>query len=426
MLPQGPGQTHGGDRRWSRVTFRVCTEHVNTHDRQMLALAGRLERPTDGVRDFCALLADELGHHGIDMQFRELPWNNLGLRKALAELVRRFPVQKGEWVLLQYTSLAWSRRGFPFRAPRVARAVRRAGARLCVVFHESNGFRAKGSWGYFRFAVQEWVIRRLYSMADLAIFTVPLEKLPWIPNAHAKARFIPITANLPESALPAPREFPLHEGPRTVGVFCITGSGKTESEVADICAAARFASQKLPSLRLIVFGRGSAEARPLLEKSMEGSGIELVVLGMIPSEEIARLLSKIDALLFVRGEVVPQRGTALAALACAVPLVGYGDSARCFPVSEGGIVLAGTGDRAGLCDALVRVLTDAQLWSALQQRSIDTYRKYFSWASIAQQYADALKGLAARIPPAVVEVTQAETWQKRAVAGVARSRSRGS
>src|SRR5487761_1383003 len=98
-----------------------------------------------------------------------------------------------------------------------------------------------------------------------------------------------------------------------------------------------------------------------------------------------------DALLYVRGEVTPQRGSAIAAIACGVPLIAYGDSERAFPLSKGGILLSPLGDVRSLGTALERVLTDKQLWADLHTRSAAAQQEYFSWDTIAARHAEILQ-----------------------------------
>ncbi|MHB8677954.1 MAG: glycosyltransferase [Candidatus Acidiferrales bacterium] len=293
--------------------------------------------------------------------------------------------------MLQYTALSWSRRGFPFGILAVARILKNHGVKVAIVFHESAGCRSKGIVGWLRFACQEWVVRRLYKLADRAIFTVPIEQLNWLHDSESTAHFIAIGANIPEPAIVRRRIGFLEEKRRTVGIFCITEGAQGVREVAEISAAVRQANQKVRGLRLVVLGRGAMEASSALRQAFVGSDIELSIFDVLPAEEITRFLLKMDVLLYVRGEVTSQRGSAIAAIACGVPLVAYGDSERAFPVSRGGILLSPPGDVRSLSTALERVLTDEQLWADLHARSLAAQQEYFSWDAIAARYAGILR-----------------------------------
>jgi glycosyltransferase involved in cell wall biosynthesis len=367
---------------------------VNANRPRIVAIVGRLDEPTDGVRDYCFRLSDALREQGVEMSLAEIRWENSGWRRAVLGIRAHAPVNAGDWALLQYTAIAWSRRGFPFGALAVAWSLRSRSARLAVVFHEPYGFYARGLWAWLRFQFQEWIIRRLCRLSELAIFTVPLSRLPWTRGEEIKARFIPIGSNIP--ALVNDRQKPkaCSEGVKTIAVFGVSPVARTAWEVEEITRAVREAEKKVGKLRLLVFGRGALEARDLMQKALEGSKIELCVLGILPAQRIAEIFSQSDALLYVRDNLTPQRGCALAAVACALPLVSYGDPAKCFPLNEAGVLLAPPGNSKALVDALLQVLSDADLWFRLSERSIAAYKKYFTWDEIARKYLNAFQAAA--------------------------------
>ncbi|HEV2489371.1 MAG TPA: glycosyltransferase [Candidatus Acidoferrales bacterium] len=363
---------------------------MKTEKLKVFALTGRHDLLSDGVWDFCTRLSSALPLHGADLELCEVAWEKNGWLEALRNLWNQFSGKRNEWALLQYTAMAWSRRGFPFGALAIAWLAKHRGAHLAIVFHEPSGFRADGIWAQFRFFCQQWVIHRLYSIAEVGIFTVPLATLPWVHPHDSKARFIPIGANIPEMLTPRQPRAPSADSPKIVAVFCVTTVRRTAWEVAEIAAAIRHAKQSVPHLRLVVFGRGANEARILFEDALCGSGVDLSVLGVIPASEITKILSEADAFLYVRDTLKLQHGSTLAAVACGLPLVAYGEGAACFPLSEAGILLAQPGDQNALCSALERVLTDSATWSSLHQRSVNVYKEYFTWEEIGRKYADVL------------------------------------
>ncbi|HKW88723.1 MAG TPA: glycosyltransferase [Candidatus Acidoferrales bacterium] len=358
---------------------------MKTEKRKVLALIGRRDLLSDGVWDYCLRLVDALHPHDIDIQLFETNWAQNGWFAALRTLWSESTKMRADWTLLQYTAMAWSRRGFPIGALVVAWMAKSRGEQLGVVFHESRGFRANGIWARFRFACQEWTIRRLYSIADLGAFTVPLVDVPWLAKSDSKARFIPIGSNIPENTAPRHRTAST-ESPKTVAVFCVTNRDRTVWEVEEIAAAIRHAVRIVPNLRLTVFGRGAIESRQLLESALAGSGVELSVLGVLSGEEVKRILCDADALLYVRDVLNPRRGCSLAAVACGLPIVSYGDATASYPLSEAGIMLARPGDREGLAHALERVLTDDSMWNSLHLLSLSAYKKFFAWEEIARRF----------------------------------------
>src|ERR1700722_3838251 len=163
-----------------------------------IALLGRPDKPTDGVEDYCAFLARALQDRGTPMDLVRVRWMEKGWLLGLWELWRRSAGWRGQWVLLQYTALSWSRRGIPFGALATLAILRRRGVRCAVVFHEPNRQGGSNLLQSGRGACQDWVIRKLYDRASKSIFTVPLETVAWLPAGEDKAAFIPIGANIPE------------------------------------------------------------------------------------------------------------------------------------------------------------------------------------------------------------------------------------
>jgi glycosyltransferase involved in cell wall biosynthesis len=118
--------------------------------------------------------------------------------------------------------------------------------------------------------------------------------------------------------------------------------------------------------------------------------VEFSALGILPAEEVSQVLAESDVCLFVRGPISTQRGSAIASIACGVPLVAYTDPQLPGPLAEAGVVGVPYGDREGLADGAVRVLSDRQLWLGLCQRSQRAYEKYFSWEVVAACFVNLL------------------------------------
>src|SRR5439155_27314716 len=169
-----------------------------------------------------------------------------------------------------------------------------------------------------------------------------------------------------------------------------TGGGSVGSEIEDIAFAAKQASRRLQPLRLVTLGRGSEEAEARLRQALAGAKIEFTALGVLPPEEVSRTLADSDALLVVRGQISTQRGSAIAGVACGLPLVAYSGPHTAHPITEAGVIQVPEGNREELGKALVRVLTDEPLWQDLHQRNLRAQQEYFAWPVIAEQYLKVL------------------------------------
>jgi glycosyltransferase involved in cell wall biosynthesis len=353
----------------------------------IVALLGRRDEPTDGVADYCAWLGGSLGEFGYRLETIKVDWAERGWNAALADLRAKARDWRGRWVLLQYTTLAWSRRGFPLQTPRVLSVLRKSGVRCGVVFHDFGPAIGQGAIARVREYCHIYALKKLYAMAERAIFPVPLEKIFWLPPAHDKAVYIPVGANCPET--PANLHARSAEA-KTVAVYCVTSGPRMMTEIENIGFALKRARKLVGAMRLVVFGRGALEAHSALRSEFAGAGIDVETLGVLSPEEISRTLARADVMLFVRSEISSRRGSAIAGIASGLPLVCYAGHDTGWPITEAGILSVPVGDREALAAALERVLVDDALWTSLANRSRRAYDQFFSWRAIAARYADSL------------------------------------
>jgi glycosyltransferase involved in cell wall biosynthesis len=230
-------------------------------------------------------------------------------------------------------------------------------------------------------------LRQLYARSDLAIFTVPLNKISWQLLHSEKAVFIPVGANCPAAISVTRNDSPKV---RTVAVFSITGGNRTSIEVADIGTVLKRAIKGGP-VRLVLFGRGSKEAELALRFELAGAEVEIESLGLLSPMEVNQALAGTDVLLFVRGQISSRRGSAIAGIANGLPIVCYSGPETAWPITEAGILAVPLGDREALAVALETVLSDISLRRTLAERSRQAHEKYFSWAVITERFAVALK-----------------------------------
>ena len=162
----------------------------------MIALLGRRDMPTDGVDDYCTFLGQALARQGHTLEKYRVEWARDGWIRALRQLSRDATAWRNKWVILQFTSLAWSRRGFPFGAWLAMRILRKHGVRTAVYYHEPTGFDSSRAIDRIRRACQEWVIRALYRAAERPIFADPLSKIPGFLASKQK-RKLPLSPSVP-------------------------------------------------------------------------------------------------------------------------------------------------------------------------------------------------------------------------------------
>lgn len=354
----------------------------------MIAVLGRRDHPTDGVEAYCNFLGQALAARGNSIDIVRVSWATEGSLKSLHKLWQLFRGQQARWILVQYTALAWSRRGFPGLFLLVLWLLRARKMRIAVVFHDPEAFDGRRLVDRLRSNCQCFVMRRAYELADKSILPVSLERAPWLPPDHSKAVFIPVGPNVPVIA--ACRCASNGHKPKTIAVFGVTGDGSAGNEVADIAYVAKAAAGRVREIRLTTLGRGSKESESRLRRVLDDSAVEFNALGVLSAEGVSKVLTDADVSLFVRGPISTQRGSAIASIACGVPLAAYSHPPLPIEFSESGVLAVGVGDREAMADVTVRILTDSNLWLELHRRNRLAFETHFSWEAIATRFEQVL------------------------------------
>ena len=355
-----------------------------------VAVLGQRDVPTDGVEEYCSYLGAALSKHDIELSLIRVPWAKVGWQEALTQLAQQIPPLRPTWALIQYTALGWSRRGFPLKVIRMVREVKKNGARCALVFHDPTPYPGRRSADRVRRQVQLYVMRRAARLADFSVLTIPAEGVRWMPREVRNSAFIPVGANLPSPET----VWQLHKNKRdlpTVAVFSITGGAPGKIEVARIAEALRVVSKEIGRVRLLVFGRNADTDGKTLRDRLAGTQTEVVIQGLLKPEEIVEALGRSDASLFVRGPISTRRGTALAGIACGLPVIAWKGPETAGPIEEAGVVLVPENEGSEFGRALVQVLRDEAYRRSLQERSERAQTRYFSWDAIAAGYVRALR-----------------------------------
>jgi glycosyl transferase family 1 len=354
-----------------------------------IALLGRQDEPTDAVEEYCHYLAAALQTHDIQLEIHRVAWKKDGWPHALQALRLQATNWRDTWVLIQYTALAWSARGFPQKVLRVVKILISCGARVGIVFHDVEPYPGSRLIDSVRRFGQVYTMRRALTRVDLSVFTVPPERLSWLTTAPPSAVFVPVGPNLPIPAMSQPsfREDPLP----TIGVFSITGGKSGDCETQIILTAVRHAAQKLGKLRISIFGRHAELRESELREGLRDLPVELSVEGVVEPLQVVQNLSLCDVLLFVRGHISSRRGSAIAGIACGLPIIAHPGSETAAPITEAGVVLVPPDQPEELNSALVRVLSDARYRMDLSTRSFAAYKTHFAWTAIAARFSALLK-----------------------------------
>jgi glycosyltransferase involved in cell wall biosynthesis len=358
---------------------------------RVIALLGRPDAPTDAVEEYCRYLGGALLAQDFELIVERVAWKESGWNRAANTLRHRAQGWRGAWVLVQYSALSWSARGFPLRFPQALKILKAAGVRLGVVFHDVAPGNGKRLIDVLRRRAQLQVMFKSLQLCDTAVFTVPLQQNSWIKHQPGKGCFIPVGANLPTSSEANSRQGLSMGGKLSVAVFGISGGESGRWEIDNIVEGVRFAASRVRNLRLIVLGRNAQDAEQELRNCFRDTTVELHVLGVLPGEDVVRSLSISDVLLFVRGPISTRRSSAIAGIACGLPVVAFEGPETAAPITEAGLALFSPQRKGDLGDVLLRVLEDEHYRASLAQRSLLAHLQYFSWQAIAARYAEFMR-----------------------------------
>jgi glycosyltransferase involved in cell wall biosynthesis len=355
-----------------------------------IALLGRADTPTDGVEEYCRHLGEALREQGISLAIERVLWAERGWRRALRSLRWRAKGWRDMWVLVQYTALSWSARGFPLRFSRVLRILSRMGVRIGVIYHDVEPFTGPRFIDQLRRRAQLHAMRHAMDVCEIAVFTVPMEKLSWMQPQYTHSVFIPVGANLPVAGEAASRKNAAGDGKLSVAVFSVTGGEFMQREVGEITQAVRFAGSRVKNLKLTVFGRHAEDAEAELRKQLDGVPVELQVSGLLSNEDVVRSLSSCDVLLFVRGPISTRRSSAIAGIACGLPVIAAEGPETSSLIKDAGVAFYSPQKKGNLGEVLLHVLEDEHYRASLAQRSWIAQQRFFSWTVIAARYAQFL------------------------------------
>jgi len=175
-------------------------------------------------------------------------------------------------------------------------------------------------------------------------------------------------------------------------VFGVTGGAEGVVESQKVLAAVRAASGKLGRLGLSVFGRNADSAGLVLREGLRDLPVEFSVEGVLQEGQVVERLSSCDVLLFVRGAISSRRSSAIAGIACGLPVIAWSGTETAPPITEAGVVFVrqskdSSESQEFLNAALIRVLSDSAYRAELAARSRAAYLEHFSWPSVATRFA---------------------------------------
>jgi glycosyltransferase involved in cell wall biosynthesis len=344
------------------------------------------------VEEYCDYLSQELAAQGIRLEKARIPWAEMGWRKALDKFCNStLKTKSADWFLFQYTALSWSRRGLSIGALRLIFLLKRSGARCAVVFHDAEAYPGRRFVDHLRRALQMQIMRQALRFADLGIFTIPPGTVPWASPKARNAVFIPVGANLPAPERVWKERVIGEKNLPTVVIFSLSHDDVRRGEVTIIAEAARYVAERIGKLRVVMLGRNSEAGGKELGIKLADAPVEIVAHGLVEAEQAVKLIGNSDAMLFVRGPLSTRRSSAIAGVACGLPVIAREGWETAAPITQAGVVLVPEGAKEGFGPALLRVLSDPGYRTSLAERSKKAQEEHFSWGAIAAKYASALR-----------------------------------
>jgi glycosyltransferase involved in cell wall biosynthesis len=359
---------------------------------ECVAILGRRDMPTDGVQDYCCYLRDALANEGVNLTLTQVRWAEIGRQASRQELLEAVKGNRNTFFLLQYTALSWSKRGFALPAVAILKLLKRNGARCAVVFHDPDGYAGNRAVDRMKRGIQRYAMKRLVRLSDLAVFTLPRDKISWLPVDTQNFVFIPVGANLPAPERAWEEKRSSTASKPIVAVFSLSDKPVLGKEVSHIAQAVSNAAKQVGPLEVVVLGRNSESGGEELRVALAGSAAEVRIVGVVSADEVVRVLGASDVMLFVRGPISSRRGSAIAGIACGLPIIAEEGAELAPPITEAGVVLVPKElVPEGFAAALLRLLSDPSYRTSMAQRSREAQSRYFSWSVIARQYAQALR-----------------------------------
>ena len=331
-------------------------------------------RPVDGIRDYCARLADELPRHSVRGELRAWP-------------------EVGEWgadsaIVLQYSPFCFARWGFAPRLPAWALATKaRRGASVALMVHEP--FVPMETWRTT--AMGLWQRAQLGALrlgADVVFTSIDTwaERMQGAPGGP-EVRHLPVGSNLPDrrdSRRSTRAELGAGEG--TVVLATIGRQHPSWLGAYVVAAANAVAASGRPTV-LLVLG-AEAPALPDLDPA-----VAVHAPGYLEAGELSAQLAGADLFLapLVDG-VSTRRGTLMAALQHGLAVIGTEGplSDRVLRESGGALRLTPVGDEAAFAAAAAALAADPPAREAMGAAARELYVRRFDWPVIAGEMLAAL------------------------------------
>ena len=371
-----------------------------TNDKQpptIALLSNRFPPILDGVGDYTARLAAALARCGAEVHVicREQSdtehWPGVTAHPVLAEWGPRATVPvldvleriRADWVLLQYVPYSFHSLGIPLALPRLLRAVRSAGMRTGVMFHEVH-IRPQGIKGRIISGLQRHIARQLCAGSEVVLTSIPFYRHLLQPFC-ADVQVLPIGSNIEIEPLPEAERQRLRRQLFPDKSVVVATFGRRDM------SALTAAVEILEHVGFLAIGGGQPTF--LVSKTWK-----VYATGHLPAAAVGVLLQCADLFVlpdpvtpFGAGGTSLKSGSLAAALAAGLPVIGVRGDMTEPPLRHGeNIWLVDRPDAECLRAAIQLLLDDPDLRERLRQNGHALYHERLTWPVIAAAYRDVL------------------------------------
>lgn len=344
----------------------------------LLSLVAQSGRCTDGVLDHASGLTKAMGDEGWRSELVVVDWRSEGFLRSLRKLRRRLRQTDADRVVVHYSHLAWSRRGFPFGFIALVAVLKSLGAEVFVWIHDPGRVGPRLHHRVMSFVKGRGLVLATW-MSDGSVVSVHPTCIDWISRRTRNVIYCPSAPIVGHHPWRGSNSLP------TVAVFgsAIGPLAKKAEAVTRVCTRlAQIVGQF--ELRLVGADDGSAA---LIADMLRGSGVQVRSTGHLDVEGIADALSSSTVLLVVREGLTPRSSTLSAALMCGLPVIGMTGDETCEPIFDAGTIIVDDSDWDAMAVAVGRVIADPVLAQELSERSHDVATDWFSWSATVRRVA---------------------------------------
>ena len=223
-------------------------------------------------------------------------------------------------------------------------------------------------------------------MTEVFSYGAPREKVVHIPNPVDLSKFSPPT---PEERIRLRESYGIPKDEKVIG---FVGRLAPEKNLGELLEVFKMVLERDGSSFLLLVGGGPEETN--LKRLAERLGLsgKVKFTGMLDREKVSEIYKVLD--LFVTCSLTEVKPLAyLEALATGVPIIAYdAHGARDTIHQNLNGILVRPGNRSEMVEAILKVLSDRELWERLSQGARETARNY-SLEEVSGKYEKLLKEL---------------------------------